>query len=75
MFTACILGTKFYHAAYLLYWMEYFSLNRVCSLVGSMDGQKVNKDAFSITNCDTDLKQTNKKGALIENNGVEARPT
>lgn len=74
MFTACILGTKFYHAGYLLYWMECFSLNRVCSLAGSTGDQKVNKDSCSIINCDTDLKQTNQKGAMIENR-LGTRPT
>lgn len=54
--------------------MECFSLNRVCSLAGSTGDQKVNKDSCSIINCDTDLKQTNQKGAMIENR-LGTRPT
>lgn len=43
--------------------------------VGNTDDQKVNKDTFSNINCDTNMKQTNKKVAMTENNRVGVRPT
>ena len=52
---------RYYHQnIYSTEW-KCFSTNGVCNVVGNTDDQSVNQDAFSITNCNTDMKQTNKQ--------------